>query len=107
MPPFALAAGANLTYYASEAPSPSAQAIVVRQDSPIHSVTQLKGQRVAFARGAGAHYLLLEELGEGDCRCAIEMRATGQRIDMDVMTSQARRREAGGWRQVTFQATNR
>lgn len=38
---------------------------------------------------------------------SIEMRATGQRIDMDVMTSQAWRREADGWRQVTFQATNR
>lgn len=38
---------------------------------------------------------------------SIEMRATGQRIDMDVITTQAWRREADGWRQVTFQATNR
>ncbi|BDB28690.1 hypothetical protein Tamer19_37620 [Cupriavidus sp. TA19] len=38
---------------------------------------------------------------------SIEMRETSQRIDMDVMTTQAWRREAGGWRQVTFQATNR
>ncbi|SPA33600.1 aliphatic sulfonate ABC transporter substrate-binding protein [Cupriavidus taiwanensis] len=62
VPPFALAAGASLTYYATETPSPQAQAIVVRADSPIHEVAQLKGQRVAFAKGAGAHYLVLEAL---------------------------------------------
>ncbi|MDY0746722.1 aliphatic sulfonate ABC transporter substrate-binding protein [Paucibacter sp. R3-3] len=62
VPPFALAAGASLTYYALEAPSPTAQAIVVRKDSPITSVAQLKGKRVAFAKGAGAHFLLLEAL---------------------------------------------
>ncbi|OYV00084.1 MAG: aliphatic sulfonate ABC transporter substrate-binding protein [Burkholderiales bacterium PBB5] len=62
VPPFALAAGAKLTYYASEAPSPQAQAIVVRKDSPITSLAQLKGQKVAFTKGAGAHYLLLQAL---------------------------------------------
>src|SRR5450830_485445 len=62
VPPFALAAGAQLTYYAIETPSPQAQAIVVRKDSPVTSVAQLKGQKVAFAKGAGAHYLLLEAL---------------------------------------------
>ena len=62
VPPFALAAGARLTYYASEAPSPQAQAIVVRKDSPLTSLAQLKGQKVAFTKGAGAHYLLLQAL---------------------------------------------
>jgi sulfonate transport system substrate-binding protein len=62
VPPFALAAGARLAYYAIETPSPQAQAIVVRKESPLTSVAQLKGQRVAFAKGAGAHYLLLEAL---------------------------------------------
>lgn len=62
VPPFALAAGAKLTYYAIETPSPQAQAIVVRRDSPVTDVAQLKGQKVAFAKGAGAHYLLLEAL---------------------------------------------
>lgn len=64
VPPFALAAGAKLTYYAIESPSPQAQAIVVRKDSPITNVTQLKGQKVAFAKGAGAHYLILEALAQ-------------------------------------------
>ncbi len=62
VPPFALAAGAKLTYYAIETPSPTAQAIVVPRDSPLTSIAQLKGHRVAFAKGAGAHYLLLEAL---------------------------------------------
>ena len=62
VPPFALAAGAKLSYYAIEAPSPLAQAVVVRKDSPIQQLAQLKGQKVAFAKGAGAHFLLLEAL---------------------------------------------
>jgi sulfonate transport system substrate-binding protein len=64
VPPFALAAGAKLTYYAIETPSPQAQAIVVRKDSPITTIAQLKGQKVAFAKGAGAHYLILEALAQ-------------------------------------------
>ena len=64
VPPFARAAGAKLTYYAIETPSPLAQAIVVRKDSPIATVAQLKGQKIAFAKGAGAHYLLLEALAQ-------------------------------------------
>lgn len=62
VPPFALAAGAKLTYYAIETPSPTAQALVVKKDSPITAVSQLKGRKIAFAKGAGAHFLLLEVL---------------------------------------------
>jgi len=64
VPPFALAAGAKLTYFAIETPSPQAQAIVVRKESGLTSVAQLKGQKVAFAKGAGAHYLVLEALAQ-------------------------------------------
>lgn len=62
VPVFAQAAGANLTYVAQEAPSPSAQAIVVRADSPVRSVADLKGRKIGFAKGAGAHFLLLAAL---------------------------------------------
>lgn len=62
VPVFAQAAGANLTYVAQEAPSPSAQAIVVRADSPLQRVADLKGRKVGFAKAAGAHYLLIAAL---------------------------------------------
>ncbi|MET0541049.1 MAG: aliphatic sulfonate ABC transporter substrate-binding protein [Variovorax sp.] len=62
VPVFAQAAGAQLTFVAQEAPSPSAQAIVVKADSPLKSVADLKGRKVGFAKAAGAHYLLLAAL---------------------------------------------
>jgi sulfonate transport system substrate-binding protein len=62
VPIFALAAGSKFAYYAQETPSPAAQAILVRADSPIRSVAQLSGKRVAVAKAAGAHYLLLAAL---------------------------------------------
>ncbi|MDX2266163.1 MAG: aliphatic sulfonate ABC transporter substrate-binding protein [Hyphomicrobiales bacterium] len=62
VPVFAQAAGANLTFVAQEAPSPSAQAIVVAADSPIKSVADLKGKKIAVTKGAGAHYLLIASL---------------------------------------------
>ncbi|KRB82176.1 aliphatic sulfonate ABC transporter substrate-binding protein [Noviherbaspirillum sp. Root189] len=59
VPVFAQAAGAKLTYVAQEAPSPSAQAIVVRADSPLKTIADLKGKRVAVTKAAGSHYLLI------------------------------------------------
>jgi sulfonate transport system substrate-binding protein len=68
VPVFAQAAGAKLTYIAQEAPSPSAQAIVVPENSPITQVADLKGKKVAVTKAAGVHYLLialLERAGLG------------------------------------------
>ncbi|WP_406622394.1 aliphatic sulfonate ABC transporter substrate-binding protein [Acidovorax sp. SDU_ACID1] len=62
VPVFAQAAGARLTFVAQEAPSPSAQAILVKPDSPLRSVADLKGRKVGFAKAAGAHYLLIAAL---------------------------------------------
>lgn len=61
-PIFAQAAGASLTYIAGIAPSPSGQAILVPPDSPIKSVTDLKGKKIAFQKGSSAHYMLLQVL---------------------------------------------
>jgi len=59
---FTQAANAPLTYFAKETSAPSAQAILVRTDSPIQKVADLKGKRVAVAKGAGVHYLLVAAL---------------------------------------------
>lgn len=62
VPIFAQAAQARITYIAQEAASPTAQAILVAADSPIRSVANLKGRKVAVTKGAGSHYLLLAAL---------------------------------------------
>lgn len=62
VPIFAQAAGAKLVYFAEETASPAAQAILVRSDSPLKSLADLKGKKVAVTKGAGSHYLLLAGL---------------------------------------------
>lgn len=62
VPVFAQAAGAQLTFVAQEAPSPTAQAILVKADSPLKTVADLKGKKIGFAKAAGAHYLLIAVL---------------------------------------------
>lgn len=64
VPVFAQAAGADLTYFAQEAPSPSAQAIIVRDDSTLTDLAQLKGKKVAVTKAAGSHYLLIAALAK-------------------------------------------
>ncbi len=64
VPVFAQAAGADLAYFAQEAPSPHAQAIVVREDSPLKSLADLKGRKVAVTKAAGVHYLLIAALAK-------------------------------------------
>ena len=62
VPVFAQAAGAQLTFVAQEAPSPTAQAILVKAGSSLKTVADLKGKKVGFAKAAGAHYLLIAAL---------------------------------------------
>ncbi|MBK5551132.1 MULTISPECIES: aliphatic sulfonate ABC transporter substrate-binding protein [unclassified Pseudomonas] len=64
VPIFAQAAQAKLTYFAQEAPSPSAQAIVVRKESPLQQLADLKGRKVAVTKAAGSHYLLIAALNK-------------------------------------------
>ncbi|KAB8314827.1 sulfonate ABC transporter substrate-binding protein [Tolypothrix campylonemoides VB511288] len=61
-PIFAQAAGANITYIAGIAPTPAGSAVLVPKNSPIKSVTDLKGKKIAFQKGSSAHYLLLKIL---------------------------------------------
>ncbi|TBW40166.1 aliphatic sulfonate ABC transporter substrate-binding protein [Azotobacter chroococcum] len=62
VPVFAQAAGAHLAYFAQEAPSPAAQAILVRGDAPLRGLADLRGRKVAVTKAAGSHYLLLAAL---------------------------------------------
>jgi sulfonate transport system substrate-binding protein len=64
VPLFAQAAGAKLAYIAEEAASPSAQAILVGAESPIRTLADLKGKKIAVTKGAGSHFLLLAALAK-------------------------------------------
>ncbi|MCY1481884.1 putative aliphatic sulfonates-binding protein [compost metagenome] len=61
-PVFAQAAGADLLYVAHEPPAPTSEAILVGKDSPISSVAELKGRKVALNKGSNVHYLLVRAL---------------------------------------------
>ena len=61
-PIFAQAAGADLVYVANQPPAPAGEAIVVAKDSPIRSVAELKGRKVALNKGSNVHYLLVKAL---------------------------------------------
>lgn len=63
-PLFAQAAGADLLYIAAEPAKPQAEVIVVGNNSPIHSVAELKGKKVAFQKGSSSHNLLLRALNK-------------------------------------------
>ncbi|MBY5808987.1 sulfonate ABC transporter substrate-binding protein [Rhizobium leguminosarum] len=63
-PIFAQAANAPLFYIAHEPPAPRGEAILVPKDSPIKSVAELKGKKVAFNKGSNVHYLLVKALEE-------------------------------------------
>jgi sulfonate transport system substrate-binding protein len=64
VPVFAQAAGGQLAYFAQEAPSPAAQAVLVPKGSPLHSLADLKGRKVAVTKAAGSHYLLIAALAK-------------------------------------------
>ncbi len=61
-PIFAQAAGAPIQYVAYEPPAPKGEAILVPKDSPIKSVADLKGKKVALNKGSNVHYLLVKAL---------------------------------------------
>jgi len=61
-PIFAQAANARVRYVAAVKQEGSTQAIIVPQDSPIKTLADLKGKRVAFGKGSSAHNLLVAAL---------------------------------------------
>jgi sulfonate transport system substrate-binding protein len=58
-PVFAQAAGKDLVYVGAEPPKPDSSAILVLNDSPIKTLADLKGRKIALQKGSSAHYLLV------------------------------------------------
>lgn len=63
-PLFAQAAHSPLRYVAFEPAAPQSVALVVTQESDIHSLADLRGRRIAVNKGSNVHYLLLQLLDE-------------------------------------------
>ncbi|ASW06846.1 aliphatic sulfonate ABC transporter substrate-binding protein [Rhizobium sp. 11515TR] len=64
-PLFAQAANGNLLYVGIYTGSPESSAILVRKDSPIQTLADLKGKKVAFKRGSSAHNVAVKALRKG------------------------------------------
>ncbi|AYG59387.1 aliphatic sulfonate ABC transporter substrate-binding protein [Rhizobium jaguaris] len=64
-PLFAQAANGNLLYVGQYKGSPEGSAILVRKDSPIETLSDLKGKKVAFKRGSSAHNVTVKALRKG------------------------------------------
>jgi sulfonate transport system substrate-binding protein len=61
-PIFAQSAGVPLVYAAATQPSPRSVAILTEPGGAVRTVADLRGKRVAVARGSSAHYLLVAAL---------------------------------------------
>ncbi len=61
-PVFAQAAGSAIVYVAHEPPAAEGEAILVPKDSPIKSVAELKGKKVAYAKGSNSNYFAVKAL---------------------------------------------
>lgn len=69
-PIFAQAAGAPIRYIAFEPPAPKGEAILVPKDSPLKTVADLKGKKVALNKGSNVHYLLVKALEKANVKYA-------------------------------------
>jgi len=64
-PIFAQSAGSNLVYVGAEPAKPDNSAILVKPDSPIKTLADLKGKKIALQKGSSAHYLTLRAVQQG------------------------------------------
>ena len=61
-PIFAQAAGAAFLYIGHEPAAPKGEAVLVPKDSPIKTIADLKGKKIALNKGSNVHYLLVRAL---------------------------------------------
>ncbi len=69
-PVFAQAAGRDFVAVAAEPGLLHSEALLVRASSPVHTLAELRGQRIALAKGSSSHYLLLAALQKAGLRVA-------------------------------------
>jgi len=67
-PVFAQAAGKDLWYVGAEPSKPESSAILVLADSPILTLADLKGRKVALQKGSSSHYLLVRALDKANLK---------------------------------------
>jgi sulfonate transport system substrate-binding protein len=67
-PVFAQAGGVRFVYVGAEPAGRHSEAILVKNDSALRGVSDLKGKRVALQKGSSANYLLLEALKKAGLR---------------------------------------
>ena len=116
-PIFAQAASDALTYVAHEPAAPKGEAILVPKASPIQSVADLRGKKVALNKGSNVHYLLVRAieaasltladitpvyLAPADARAAFERGAVDAWVIWDPYFAAA---EAGGNARVLADGT--
>ncbi|MEJ8848280.1 sulfonate ABC transporter substrate-binding protein [Variovorax rhizosphaerae] len=58
-PVFAQAAGKDLLYVGAEPSKPDSSAVLVLKDSPLKTLQDLRGKKIALQKGSSAHYLLV------------------------------------------------
>jgi sulfonate transport system substrate-binding protein len=63
-PVFAQAAGKDVVYVGAEPPKPRSSAVLVTNDSPLHSLQDLRGKKVALQKGSSAHFLTVRALAK-------------------------------------------
>lgn len=61
-PIFAQASGSDLKYVAAGKSKFQGSGILVKEDSAIQSIEDLKGKKIGFAKGSSSHYLLVKAL---------------------------------------------
>ncbi|MES2938139.1 MAG: sulfonate ABC transporter substrate-binding protein [Pseudomonadota bacterium] len=103
-PIFAQAAGARFFYVGVDPAAPKAEALVVPKDSPIKTVADLKGRKIALNKGSNVHYLLVKLLEKNglkltdvqpvylppaDARAAFESKSVDAWVIWDPFTAAA------------------
>ena len=69
-PVFAQAAGKDLRYVGAEPAKPLSSAILVKPESGIKTLADLKGRRVALQKGSSAHYLVVRAIDKAGLQWA-------------------------------------